>query len=121
MSQELVGRVEETAADSRIVGDLPHENKEGDDRQVVGTEDGKEIPCKQVQGGVPGGQEAETHEADDGHDESDRDSGEHQNDEDDEAQEAGGYGRHGFTVRIAECRPSTSRTRTSRALPAAIP
>ena len=63
VTQKLVGRVEEPAADPRVMGDLSHENEQGDDRQVVGTEGGEEIPCEQVQGGVPGGQKGRSRES----------------------------------------------------------
>lgn len=119
--QKLVGRVEKPTAEPRVVGYLPHKNEQGDDRQVIGTKDGEEVPCEQVQGSVPGDQEAEAEEADDGHDESHRDPDEHQDDENHEPQQAGRDGRHDFAVLTADRRHSERRTRQSSPLPAAIP
>ena len=121
MSEKLVGRTEETAADPRMVGNLSHQNEQRDDRQVVGTEHRKEIPCDQVQGGTPGSQKAESKETDEGHDETYGNPGKHQNDEEGEADQACRDGRHRFTVRPAARMPSDKRTSTSSALPAATP
>jgi len=88
MPEKLVSRMEETAADPRMEGNLSHQNEQRDDRQVVRAEHRKEIPCDQVQGGAPGSQKAESEETDEGHDESHGNPGKHQNDEKDEADQA---------------------------------
>ena len=69
MPQKLVGRVEEPAADPRVVGDLSHEDEQRDDRQVVGPEDGEEILGHELQRRVPGDEEGKARKAHEGHDE----------------------------------------------------
>jgi hypothetical protein len=119
--EELVGGVEEPAADPRMVGDLSHQDEQGDHRQVVGAEGGEEIAREKAQGGIPGGEQGEADEADDRHDEPHGDPDEHQQDQEGEADQAGGDGRHAFTARMRERRDSASRSRASSPLPRAIP
>jgi len=94
MPQKLVGRVEKTAAHAGMVGHLTHEDEQRNDGQVVGAEHREKIAGNQVQGSIPGNEQAEAGKTHKGHDEAHRDLEEHESHEDDEAQEAHRGRRH---------------------------
>ena len=94
--QKLVGRVEESPADPRVVGNLTHEDKQGDDGQVVGAEHGETVLGHELQRRVPGDEEGKAEKAHEGHDEAHGDLQEHEGDQDDKPVNPGFRGSHGL-------------------------
>ncbi len=98
-----------------------HEHEQGDDRQVVGAEDGKDIPGHEIQGRIPGNEDPEADESHDRHRETDGDPQEHQQDKQNETCNSGGDGCHDNTTLLTKRTRSTIKTQQRRAQPMAIP
>ena len=72
--------------------DLSHEDKKRDHREVVGTEDVKDITNRKPQGGIKGDQGPKACNAGKGHDKAHGHAGE---EKEEEEKKAGGSGSHG--------------------------
>jgi hypothetical protein len=67
MPDELVGRIIKPFRYSRIKTDLPHEDKEGENRVSVVRDDLKDISPQKIHGGIKTVEVGKTGESDQGH------------------------------------------------------